>query len=153
MRCLSHARDQGGEGPDQDPALCLTEDVIEGAIDHCFGGRPARLVGVGRIGHEGQHAPPTKLTELGEIRRPAIDRGMVELVVPGVDDQARRRCDRQPHAVGDRMTHVKKLDLERTDTDLLAGADRIQLDVLQHSPTSEFSFEQTARQPRGVDRG
>jgi len=87
---LLHTRDQRSKAGDDDAAFGFAEDLVEGGIHHSFGGCPPGAFCVGRISQKSQHTAALEFSQLGIIRRPVIYRGMIEFIVPRVDDQAGR---------------------------------------------------------------
>ncbi len=75
---------------------------------------------------------------------------MVELEVAGVNDQAGGGGDAQPDAIGDGVADVEELDAERADSDLVAGVDGVELDLIEQARVAQLDFEQAAREGRGV---
>ena len=76
---------------------------------------------------------------------------MVELEVAGVDDDADRRPEGDPHRVGDGMADPEGDDAERPDLDLVAGLhgqERVVVELV----LLDLAAEETAGEGRGVDR-
>ena len=153
IRHLLHAGDERSEGGDDDAAGGSAEDLIEGRTDHPFGGCPAGTFGIGRIGQQHIHAAGGELGQLGEIGRPVIHRGLVELVIAGVDDQPGRGGDAQADGIRDGVADMEGLDLERADLEGLAGLDGVQIGLAGQTVACQFDLDQAAGQGRGIDRG
>ena len=104
-----------------------------GSITRSEGVQPARSALV-----ESASSASTPRSEnsasLAIIGRPAVDRGVVELVIAGMDHQPGRRVDAQPDAVGDRVADVEELDLERADLDRSRRPGRCSSCALLSSP-------------------
>ena len=76
---------------------------------------------------------------------------VVELEVAGVDDDADRRPEGDPHRVGDRVADPERDDAERPDLDLVAGLegkDRVVVELV----LLDLVAEEAAGEGRGVDR-
>ena len=92
--------------------------------------------------------------ELGEDREVgqlAVDRGVVELEVAGVDDRPDRGLERDAHRVGDRVADPERHDVERADVDLVAGLegeDRVVVELV----LLDLVAEEAAGERAGIDR-
>ena len=95
---LLHARDVAREGGHDHPAVEALHDLVERLADGLLGRRVAGVLGARRVGHEAEHAGEPRGER--EVGQPAVDRGVVELEVPGVDDRAERRSRAMPMASG-----------------------------------------------------
>ena len=81
----------------------------------------------------------------------AVDRGLVDLEVAGVQDDAERCVDRQRNAVRHAVRHADELDLEWPDGDALAWPHRLGRRVLQ-PVFLQLLFDHRQRQRRTDDR-
>ena len=86
-----------------------------------------------------------------EVAQLAVDRGVVELEVAGVDDDADRRAQGDAHRVGDRVADPERDHGERPDLDLVARIERPELVVVE-AMLLDLVAEQAAGEGRGVDR-
>ena len=105
---LLDAGDVAGEGRHDHPAVERLHDLAERLADGPFGRRVARVLGPGGVGQEADDALLAELGEDREVRQLAVDRRVVELEVAGVDDDADRRPEGDPHRVGDRVTDPER---------------------------------------------
>ena len=64
------------------------------------------------------------LAMIGEVRQLAVDRGVVELEVAGVDDDADRRPQGEAHRVRDGVSNPEGDDPERSNLELVARLER-----------------------------
>ena len=97
------------------------------------------------------HALLAELGEDVEVGQLAVDRGVVELEVAGVDDGPDRRPQGDAHRVRDRVADPERDDRERPDRDLVArleGEERVVVELV----LLDLVAEQAAGQGRGVDR-
>ena len=76
---------------------------------------------------------------------------VVELEVAGVDDDADRRPEGDPHRVRDRVADPERDDAERPDLELVAGLEREERVVVE-LVLLDLVAEQAAGERRGVDR-
>ena len=121
---LLDAGDVARERRDDHAALERLHDLAEGLADGPLRGGVARVLGPGRVGQEAGDAfgaEPGEDREVGEL---AVDRGVVELEVAGVDDRPDRRLEGDAHRVGDRVADAERDDAERPDVELVAGVER-----------------------------
>ena len=128
---LLDAVDVRGEAGDDDPALGAGEHLLEVRSDVALGGREAGPVGVGRVAAQQQHALAAELGQARDVGRRAVDRGLVELVVAGDEHRAELGAQRDRARVGDRVGHVDELERERSERQLLAGREVLELAVAQ----------------------
>jgi hypothetical protein len=85
-----------------------------------------------------------------EVR--AVDRCLVDLEVPGVDDDPGWRVNRQRHAVRHAVRDADEFDLERSDRHALSRLDRNQFVLVVDAVFLEFRFDQRQGQRRAVNR-
>ena len=115
-----HPEDARREHRDDDLAARAGEDLFEG-VDHLgLGAGKPPPVDVGAVGEQRQHAALAEFAEPVQVKALAVDRGLVDLEVAGVDDGAGRRLDRQRHAVWDGMRDAHELDGERAHLDTVS---------------------------------
>ena len=82
----------------------------------------------------------------------AVDRGVVELEVGGVNDHSHWRVDHEANAVRDTVVHAEGLDLEHAGVDDLAGRHGANVGALGEPVLAHLRRDEPARQRRGVDR-
>ena len=148
---LLDAGDVAREGGHDDAALERLHDLAERLADRALRGRVARVLGTGRVRQEAQDALLAEAGEDREVRQLAVDRGVVELEVAGVDDRPDRRAQGDAHRVRDRVADPERHDVERPDVDLVAGFERDERVVVE-LVLLDLVAEQAAGQGRGVDR-
>ena len=85
-----------------------------------------------------------------EVEVDAVDRGLVELEVAGVQHVARRALQKHAHGAGDRMVHGEKLRREAAHLHLLAGLDFNELGVLD-TVLGELSLDEAERELGRID--
>src|SRR5205085_8655249 len=107
---LLHAMDVRREGRDQDAAALLRDDLAERLADDALGAGEARTLRVRRVAEEQVDAAVPELGELADVGAQAVDRRVVELPVAAVEDAARRRLDREPDRIRNRVCHPNELD-------------------------------------------
>src|SRR5215210_8240962 len=98
-------------------------------------------------------AAPSEPFELAKVGQTAIDRRLVELEVARVDDQTRRRVDREADRIRDAVADAKRLDSERTGSIGRVGI-RIKLDQIYFRldfPVLELGLNQPAGELGRVD--
>ena len=148
---LLDAGDVAREGRDDHPAVERLHDLAERLADGPLGRGVARVLGAGRVRQEADDALRAELGEDREVGQLAVDRGVVELEVAGVDDDAGRRPEGDAHRVRDRVADPERDDAERADLDLVAGLegeDRVVVELV----LLDLVAEQAAGEGRGVDR-
>ena len=114
----AQARDVGGEGGDDHPALRLGDrgPRSTAATSRSDGLSPSRSTLVESQTSASTPSSPSALKPRLVGRR-ADDRGRVDLPVAAMDDQAGRRADRERRAFRDRMGDRDEFDVERSDLD------------------------------------
>ena len=143
--------DVARERRDDHPAVERLHDLAERLADGPLRGGVAGVLGAGRVGQEADDALRAHLREDREVRELAVDRGVVELEVAGVDDHADRRPEGDPHRVRDRVADPERDDAERPDLELVArleGEERVVVELV----LLDLVAEEPAGEGRGVDR-
>ena len=118
---LLDAVDVRGEGRHDDASRRLGKPPVEGRAHLGLRARMPRPADIGRVRAEGQHAALAQRGERRVVRLLVVDGVLVELEIPGVDDRAHRRLDRETDAVGDRVGHADGRDGEAAQHDLVPG--------------------------------
>ena len=149
---LLHAVDVRREARHDDAALAAGEDLLELRPDDGLGERPAGAVGVRRVAAEQQQPVAAQLGEPGHVGGPAVDRGLVELVVAGDEHGAELGRHGDGRRIGDRVRHVDELDRERPGVERLARLRVDEVDVLQ-PVLVELAAGHRHRERPAVDRG
>ena len=83
-------------------------DLAEGLADRPLRRRVAGVLGAGRVGQQAEHALLAEPGEDREVGQLAVDRGVVELEVAGVDDRPDRRPQGDAHRVRDRVADPER---------------------------------------------
>jgi hypothetical protein len=142
--------DVAGEGRHDDPAVERLHDLAERVADRPLGRRVSRVLRPGRIREEAHDALLAQLGQDVKVRQPAVDRGVVELEVAGMHDDANRRAQGDPHRVGDGVADPERDHREGPDGDLVAGL-QAEERVVVKLVLLDLVAEQPARQDRRVD--
>ena len=111
----------------------------------------ARTVRVGAVAKHCQHALTAQLAKRMKIGSDAVDRGLVELVVAGVDNRADRGCYGNPHAIGNAVAHVEELEPKRPDLEFLKRLDFPKVGAIEQTVLFEPRSDETQREPGAVD--
>ena len=82
------------------------------------------------------------LGESVQIRRPAVQRGLVDLEVTGMEDRAERCVDRHRHPVGDGVRDSKEPHRERPDGGTFTGGDESKIAPVRNAVLLELDAEQ-----------
>ena len=128
---LLHAVDVRREAGDHDPALAASEHLLETRADGRLRQRHARPVGVRGVTAQEQQALAPQLGQPRDVRRHAVHRRLVELVVARHQHRAELGGERDGERVRDRVGHLHHLDGERPGVEGLAGQHVLDLNVLQ----------------------
>ena len=139
-----------GEGRDDHPAVERLHDLAERLAHDPLRGRVARVLGPRRVGQERDHALLAEPREDVEVAQLAVDRGVVELEVAGVDDGPDRGPERDAHRVRDRVADPERDDRERADRQLVARLEREQRVVVE-LVLLDLVAQQAARERARVD--
>jgi hypothetical protein len=151
-RHLGHERnacDRRGEAGDQYPAGCPLEDLLEGRPHALLISREARLFDVGAVRQQGEDA---SLAPGGQRRSVGSGSGggrAAQLEVAGQDDRATRGLDHEPAALGYGMSHLHRVQAERTKLDRLTWGELVE--VAAHVPFAQASPGQGQRVAAAID--
>ena len=152
--CLLHAVDVRGETRDEDATFPHRDDLAESLADKSFGARDARTLRVRRVAQEQVDTAVSDLRELADIGPEAVDRRVVELVVPGVQDAKVGCLDEDRRGVRNRVRHADVLEPERADLEgPVLGAGLLQLRRVQQPVLVELGLDEAERQARPPDLG
>ena len=111
-------------------------------------------VDVRRVAEQESHPLAPSSSKRGDVERLAVGRGVVELEIARVDDQARVGPDRERRRVGDRVRDADGLDLEGADPLGARAASRQRsVDVLEHLVLRERARERGRARRRGPQTG
>jgi hypothetical protein len=147
-----HPVDARRKKRDHELAVGAGEQLFEGVDHFDLGTGKPGPIHVGAVGEERQHTPGAELREPMEIEMLAVDRGLIDLEIAGVDDRADRRRDRQRHAVGHAVRHPDEFDGQRPDGDGVARLDRLQAIAGADAVLFELRLDQRQGHRRAVHR-
>ena len=111
---------------DDQQALGGAEDVLEAIDDVALRAGHAAPIRVRTVRKQGQNTVSAKFREPVQVHRLAIDRGLIDLEVAGVDDHASRRVNRHGQAVRHAVRHTKELHPNGANRVRIARAHREQ---------------------------
>ena len=137
---------------DNPPVPRLLEQPSERPADVPLGIGVAGALGVGRLA---QHAQDPLLAQLGEPRQVdhlPLNRGVVDLEVAGVDDDAHRGGDGKGHRIGDRMVDMDCLDGEGPQLDDVPRHKLHEFCLAGQAVLLQLPVDQPQRQLGAVDR-
>ena len=126
---LLHPVDVGGKGRDDHPAGRLPDEALQGDADLPLGNRVAGPLGVGGVGHQGQDARFAVVGKAVQVHGAAGNRGLVDLEIAGMDQEALGGAHHEPDAVHDGMAHPDELEFKRPQGQRLPGDDLPQVGV------------------------
>ena len=147
-----HAVDARGERGDDELAGRGGEQLFEGVDDLDLGAGEAAAIDVRAVGEEREHALRPQLGESMQVEVLAVDRGLIDLEVAGVDDGADGRRDRQRHAVGHAVRHADELDRERAHGHALPRLDGLEPVAGIDAVLFELGLDERQRHRRAIDR-
>ena len=146
-----HPVDARGEGRDDQPSAGAGENLLEGLGDLGFRAGEAAPVDVGAVGEERQHALGAELREPVDVEVLPVDRRLVDLEIPGVDDHADRGMNRQRHAIGHAVRDADELDREGADGDPIARAHRHERLRVGEAVLAQLRLDQREGERRSVN--
>ena len=144
--------DRGAETGDHHAAVGAVENLLHAGTDRALGLGVPRLVRVGGIGEQQQHAPFAVVGQRVQVEQFVIDGSGIHLVIAGVDDHPERRGDGQRHGAYDRVGDVYELDLEGPDFHNLLGLDGDEARFALQFVLLQAAFHQRQRESGAVDR-
>ena len=151
LRCrvdhLLDARDERGEGGDENAAVDLAEDFVIRLTDHPLRGRVTSRLDVHAIGHQQSDAALTIGREFGEVGLVPVDGRLVELEVTGEHHQTRRGGDCEPDGIRNAVTDTERLNGEHACRDRIdrVRVELAEVDILQLGLV-EFHRDQADRE-------
>ena len=143
--------DVGREAGHDDPALGVSEDLLEVGPYLRLARREPGTVGVGRVSAQEENALAAQLGQARDIGRGAVDRCLIELVVARHEDCSELCPNRHGARIGNRVGHVDELDGKGAERQLLAGLDILELRVAE-LVLVELGARHRDHQPAPVDR-
>ena len=149
---LLHAMDAAGEGGHDDTAAAARKYFGKGFPDIFLGEGVALALHVGGIGQQRQHTGLAVARQAGQVGQLAIDRGMVDLEVAGMDHDPFRRGDGQRATIDHRVGHPQELHAETAQLHSVARLDDHQLHRTVKLVFLELFVDKPQRQGRAVDR-
>ena len=100
----------GGEGGDHDLAGGAAEHLFESLHDVELRACEPRSLDIRAVAEHCQYAGAPELRESVHVERLAVERGLVELEIPRVNDDASRGVDRHRDAVGHAVRHPDEFE-------------------------------------------
>ena len=148
---LLHAVDVRRERGDQDLPALQREDRAECLADEPLGAGVSGPLGVRRVAEQEVDPTVADLCELSDIGLEPVDRRVVELPVPGVDDPTGGRLDDERRRIRNGVRHADELDAERAEVErLVTRRGRDELRLLSETMLVELRLHERERQ-RGRD--
>ena len=108
-----HAVEARGERGDDELALGAGEQLLEGVLDVGLRAGEAAAIDVGAVDNSASTPSAPSCAKRGRSNGLAVERGVVDLEVAGVDQHALRRVDGDRDAVGHAVRDADELDRER----------------------------------------
>ena len=142
----------GGKDRDDDPAWRLPDEALQGDADLPLAQSVAGPLGVGGVGHQGQDAGFAVMGETVQVHGAAGHRGLVDLEIAGMDQEALGGAHHEPDAVHDGMAHPDELEFKRPQDQGHPGGDLPQVGVFQEAVLPQLFFEQGQGQGGAVHR-
>ena len=130
----------------------LPDEALQGDADLPLAQGVAGPLGVGGVGHQGQDARFAVMGEAVQVHGAAGDRGLIDLEIAGMDQQALGGAHHKPHAVHDGMAHPDEFEFEGPQGQGRPGADLPQVGLIQQAVFPEFLSEQGQGQGGAVHR-
>ena len=113
-----------GEESDQHAAAGLGDETVQSLGNDALRRGLTLHLGVGGVAEEAQRLAVRERLEPSDVGGPRVERGLVELEVPGVHHRSLGCPEQEAHRVGDGVGHPERLDLEdRRGVERLAGED------------------------------
>ena len=106
----------------------------------------------GTVRQKDEDARGSELGEPVEVEQLPVERGLIDLVITGMDDDAARRRDRERHTVGHAVCDAKELDAETSDGDAVARLHDVQLLLHVVRRVLELRFDERHREGGAVHR-
>ncbi|MNX80295.1 hypothetical protein D3C86_1119500 [compost metagenome] len=147
-----HARDVGGEAAHGDAALQVLDQGGQGHLHVALGARHAVHEDVGAVADHGQHALVAETLDRLNVSALAHDRIVVDLPVAGVQDGAQRGLDGQAVRLGDRVGDGDEGHVERTQVQVAAQRDLVQLDIVEDVGVAQLLADQVGGEGRRIQR-
>ena len=147
---LLHAVDMARKRCDDDTLLRLADDAVQGLTYFGLARRERGLRRVRGVAHHEVDSDFVVARKRTEVEVDAVDRGLVELEVAGVQHVASRALQKHAHGAGNRVVHSEKLRREAAHLHLLAGLDFNELGVLD-TVLGELSLDEAERELGRID--
>ena len=150
---LLDAADIGREGRDDDALMARGgEELLKAVGDLLLRGRIAGTLGVGALREQREHTLVAESRKAVEVGHPALDGGVVDLEVAGVDDHTRRSVHRDGDSVRDAVVDVDQLDVKAAELYMPAGVHLDERRGRGETVLLQFVLDQTDGQRGAVDR-
>jgi hypothetical protein len=143
--------DAAGEAGENDAPRSGTAEIFETRDNGAFGRREAGALDVGGVGEEREDAFVAVAREGVKIESGAVDGGLIDLEVAGVDDDAERCANGEGDAVDGAVGYGDKLDFERSDFDEAARCDFTKRGGIEQAGFFEALFDEREREAGAVD--
>ena len=105
---------------------------------------------VGAVRHHQQHALVAQIRETAEICHLAINRGIIQLKVAGMDNRPHRRSNRQPHCIRDTVIHPDKIHMKTACLDGITLHDSTEIAGI-HAILLQPALQDAQGQPRAIN--
>ena len=138
------------ERSDDDALLRLADDAVQSLADFGLARRERGFRRVRGVAHHEIHSDFVVARKRTEVEVDAVDRGLVELEVAGVQHVARRALQKHAHSAGDRVVHGEELRREAAHLHLLAGLDFNELGVF-NAMLGELPLDKAERELGRID--
>ena len=124
----------GEAGRNDATTLIAMEQVVEHGAHRSFRCRVSVLLSISAVGEKETNAfGGSNCANSSEVSKTAVDRGQIELEIASVKNDALRRMKHRCDAVGNRVRHWNKFDVERPDHAAFAIDDRDELGAIEQS--------------------
>ena len=143
------ARHRGREARDEHTPAGAREHLLESRDHGVLAGREPRLLDVGAVGEQRQHAAFAPLRERRDVGALVGLRLRVDLEVAARQHDTGWRLDRERQAVDDAVRDADRVHAEGSDLDRLAEPQRPELGA--HAPLLETPPREAEREPTAVD--
>ena len=147
-----HPVDIAGEHGDDDPAVRLGEELLEGFSDFVFAhgiARPLHIRGFTQQGHDAALAVSGQRLQIRDL---PVDRGIVDLEVAAHDHRSRRAGNGDGAGASDGMAHMDEFAHKAAQLHHVPGTDHVNRDVV-HPVFLQLQVHQGHGQLRPVDMG
>ena len=135
-----------------DASLRAREDLLEAIDDVAFGAAHPLALDVRAVAEQHQHTLGAQLRETMEVHVLAIERRLINLEIPRVQHDTRRRRNRERNAVGHAVRDAQELDREAPDLHAIARPHGTQAQARIVFFFRQLRVDERERQRRSVNR-